>query len=151
MIKIWFLWPNESLSIIASLSVYYCCCDMLWEKLLIFIAIVTYNNYDVFFVLFFYYFFWKSDHKLKFVFVDESFLKKKKNYGWWFERKWLDIVNLIQESKMSLVYCDGKGGLDLKVLSFLIRYFSNYYTLHRSDLAARDAPLDPRLDEEIFL
>ena len=30
-------------------------------------------------------------------------------------------------------------------LSFLIRYFSNYYTLHRSDLAARAAPLDPRL------
>ena len=31
------------------------------------------------------------------------------------------------------------------VLSFLIRYFSNYYTLHRSDLAARAAPLDPCL------
>ena len=30
-------------------------------------------------------------------------------------------------------------------LSYLIRYFSNYYTLHRSDLAARAAPLDPRL------
>ena len=30
-----------------------------------------------------------------------------------------------------------------RVLSFLIRYFSNYYTLHRSDLAA---PLDPRLE-----
>ena len=29
---------------------------------------------------------------------------------------------------------------------FLIRYFSNYYTLHRSDLAARAAPLDPRLE-----
>ena len=26
-----------------------------------------------------------------------------------------------------------------RVLSFLIRYFSNYYTLHRSDLAARAA------------
>ena len=26
-----------------------------------------------------------------------------------------------------------------------MRYFSNYYTLHRSDLAARAAPLDPRL------
>ena len=36
-----------------------------------------------------------------------------------------------------------------RVLSFLIRYFSNYYTLHRSDLAARAAPLDPRLlDQE---
>ena len=32
-----------------------------------------------------------------------------------------------------------------RILSFLIRYFSNYYTLHRSDLAARAAPLDPRL------
>ena len=32
-----------------------------------------------------------------------------------------------------------------RVLSFLTRYFSNYYTLHRSDLAARAAPLDPRL------
>ena len=32
-----------------------------------------------------------------------------------------------------------------KVLGFLIRYFNNYYTLHRSDLAARAAPLDPRL------
>ena len=32
-----------------------------------------------------------------------------------------------------------------RVLSFLISYFSNYYTLHRSDLAARAAPLDPRL------
>ena len=32
-----------------------------------------------------------------------------------------------------------------RVLSFLIRYFSNYYTLHRSDLAARAAPLDPGL------
>ena len=29
-----------------------------------------------------------------------------------------------------------------RVLGFLIRYFSNYYTLH---LAARAAPLDPRL------
>ena len=33
-----------------------------------------------------------------------------------------------------------------KVLGFLIRYFSNYYTLHRSDLAAQAAPLDPRLE-----
>ena len=32
-----------------------------------------------------------------------------------------------------------------KVLGFLIRFFSNYYTLHRRDLAARAAPLDPRL------
>ena len=33
-----------------------------------------------------------------------------------------------------------------RVLSLLIRYFSNYYTLHRSNLAARAAPLDPRLN-----
>ena len=32
-----------------------------------------------------------------------------------------------------------------RVLSFLIRYFSNYYTLLCSDLAARAAPLDSRL------
>ena len=32
-----------------------------------------------------------------------------------------------------------------RVLSFLIRYFSNYYTLHCSGLAAQAAPLDPRL------
>ena len=45
----------------------------------------------------------------------------------------------------------GKGGSRhknwcmAKVLGFLIRHFSNYYTLHHSDLAARAAPLDPRL------
>ena len=33
-----------------------------------------------------------------------------------------------------------------KVLGFLIRHFSNNYILHRSDLAARAAPLDPRLN-----
>ena len=33
----------------------------------------------------------------------------------------------------------------VRALSFFIRYFSNYYTLHRSDLAARAAPLDPHL------
>ena len=40
-----------------------------------------------------------------------------------------------------------KGGslCKVRVLNFLIRYFSNYYTLHRSDLAARAAPLDLRL------
>ena len=32
-----------------------------------------------------------------------------------------------------------------RALNFLIKYFSNYYTLHRSDLAARAAPLDHRL------
>ena len=36
------------------------------------------------------------------------------------------------------------------VLGFLIRYFSNYYTLHRGDLVARAAPLDPRLVYFIF-
>ena len=38
-----------------------------------------------------------------------------------------------------------------RVLSFLIRYFSNYYTLHRSDLAARAASLDPRLMYTILI
>ena len=37
-----------------------------------------------------------------------------------------------------------------KVLGNLIRHFSNYYTLHRSDLAARAAPLDPRLSKFEF-
>ena len=50
-----------------------------------------------------------------------------------------------------------KGGSRLKnwcmarVLSFLIRYFSNYYTLHRSDLAAQAAPLDPRLTHRLYI
>ena len=34
-----------------------------------------------------------------------------------------------------------------RALSSLIRYFSNYFTLHRSDLAARAAPLDPRFTQ----
>ena len=38
-----------------------------------------------------------------------------------------------------------------KVLGYLIRHFSNYYTLHRSDLAARAAPLDPRLNVYLYL
>ena len=47
---------------------------------------------------------------------------------------------------MELNHYDGvQSKLMAKVLGFLIRYFSNYYTLHRSDLAARAAPLDPRL------
>ena len=37
-----------------------------------------------------------------------------------------------------------------RVLGFLIRYFSNYYTLHRSDLVARAASLDPRLKNFIM-
>ena len=37
-----------------------------------------------------------------------------------------------------------------RALSFFISYFSYYYTLHRSDLAARAAPLDPRLLCEIL-
>ena len=32
----------------------------------------------------------------------------------------------------------------------LIRYFSNYLTLHRSDLAAWAVPLDLRLNYEIY-
>ena len=39
-------------------------------------------------------------------------------------------------------HCHAYSKTDTRVLGFLIRYFSNYYTLHRSDLAA---PLDPRL------
>ena len=52
---------------------------------------------------------------------------------------------------------DLKGGSRHKnwcmawVLNFLIRYFSNYYILHRSDLAAWAAPLDPRLETFSFL
>ena len=38
-----------------------------------------------------------------------------------------------------------------KVLGYLIRHFSNYYILHRSDLAARAAPLDPRLRSMCFM
>ena len=55
------------------------------------------------------------------------------------------------DSETSFVI-DVKGGSRHKnlcmtrVLGFLIRYFNNYYTLHRSDLAAQAAPLDPRLD-----
>ena len=50
-----------------------------------------------------------------------------------------------------LVIVNSKGGSGHKnwckarVLGFFIRYFSNYYTLHHSDSAARAAPLDPRL------
>ena len=48
---------------------------------------------------------------------------------------------------------DTRADLDKKLMygeSFKIPnkvFFSNYYTLHRSDLAARAAPLDPRLYE----
>ena len=51
----------------------------------------------------------------------------------------------------------GEGGSRCKnlcmmgVLGFLIRYFSNYYSLHRSDLAARAAPLEPRLRGALFV
>ena len=41
-----------------------------------------------------------------------------------------------------------RADLDIKIdvwRKFSIRYSNNYYTLHRSDLAARAAPLDPRL------
>ena len=59
---------------------------------------------------------------------------------------------LTDEEGFGKVYClHFKGGSRHKnwcmawVLNFLIRYFSNYYLLHRSDLAAWAAPLDPRL------
>ena len=47
-----------------------------------------------------------------------------------------------------------RADLDLcmaRVPSFLIRYFSNYYTFHRSDLAAHAALLDPRLLQDGYL
>ena len=56
-----------------------------------------------------------------------------------------------------LFHSQSKGGFRYenwcmaRALSFLIRYFSNYYTLHRSDLAARAAPLDPRLQHHWIL
>ena len=61
------------------------------------------------------------------------------------------MLNNIIVNNYLLFHISYKGGSKHKnwcmarVLSFLIRYFSNYYTLHRSDLAARAAPLDPRL------
>ena len=72
---------------------------------------------------------------------------------------WLILLNqkchVFQQSLVGLpclpLYSTlNKGGLRQKnwcmarILGFLIRYFSNYYTLHRSDLAARAVPLDPR-------
>ena len=59
--------------------------------------------------------------------------------------------SLWYSQSLSRAKASSKGGSRHKnwcmarVLGFLIRYFSNYYTLHRSDLAARAAPLDPRL------
>ena len=42
-----------------------------------------------------------------------------------------------------------KGGSrhTMEIVFSLKRHASNYYTLHRSDIAARAAPLDPRLNE----
>ena len=55
----------------------------------------------------------------------------------------LEISNARADLDIKLMY-----GESLRVLSFLKRYFSNYYTLLRSDLAARaaPAPLDPLLN-----
>ena len=61
-------------------------------------------------------------------------------------------LTLITNSLTPSEFENPKGGSRHKnwcmarVLSYLIRYFSNYYTLHRSDLAAWAAPLDPRLN-----
>ena len=56
----------------------------------------------------------------------------------------------IQQNLYTTFECKGesrhKNLCMARVLSFLIRYFSNFYTLHRSDLAAQAAPLDPRLE-----
>ena len=37
-----------------------------------------------------------------------------------------------------------------RVLGFLIRYFSNYYTLHRSDLAARERYFKRRVNDHLL-
>ena len=61
-----------------------------------------------------------------------------------------NLIKILFNPKMD--YMESKGGSRhrdccmARALSFLIRYFSNYFTLHRSDLAARAAPLDPRLE-----
>ena len=60
----------------------------------------------------------------------EVTISKKFNFVW---------ISLIKGGSRHKNWCTSR------VLGFLIRYFSNYYTLHRSDLAARAAPLDPRL------
>ena len=57
-------------------------------------------------------------------------------------------VNFHNEEKRQKLHKGGSRHKNLcmtRVLGFLIRYFSNCYTLHRSDLAERAAPLDPRL------
>ena len=53
--------------------------------------------------------------------------------------KFFDCLMMIKGGSRHKNWCMAR------VLSFLIRYFSNYYTLHRSDLATRAATLDPRL------
>ena len=61
----------------------------------------------------------------------------------------LILLKIIEVYSIHLPFTKGgsrhKNWCMARVLSFLIRYFSNHYTLHRSDLAARAAPLDPRL------
>ena len=68
----------------------------------------------------------------------------------------LNNLYLLEKPKVGSSLSGLKGGSRHKnlcmsrALSFLIRYFSNYYTLHRSVLAARAAPLDPRLGLPVF-
>ena len=57
----------------------------------------------------------------------------------------LSTHQYIYVCRFSRAVLDIKNWCMARVLSFLIRYFSNYCTLHRSDLATRAAPLDPRL------
>ena len=86
------------------------------------------------------FFFWQCNH-----------------YYWMKESCFLRIASKalvrIQQNLYTTFECKGgsrhKNWCMARVLSFLIRYFSNYYTLHRSDLAARAASLDPRLDHQI--
>ena len=64
---------------------------------------------------------------------------KKLAYNLCHNSAWLTFGNTVKVGSRHKNWCM------TRVLSFLIRYFSNYYTLHRSDLAARATPLDPRL------
>ena len=72
------------------------------------------------------------------------------------EEPWIINLSLLLYKFCVQPWEQFKGGSRYKnlcmtrVLGFLIRFFSNYYTLHRSDLAARAALLDPRLNSIFF-
>ena len=68
--------------------------------------------------------------------------KSHKNLFW---KSYRCLKDIFQRYVIHAVHKGGsrhKNWCMARVLSFIIRYFSNYYTLHRSDLAARAAPLD---------